>query len=308
MKYSESASVVGAVTPEAAKQIGLLPGTPVVNGAGDICAAAVGSGAIAEGELHITVGTSSWVGGHFTKRKIDLAHYTGCIGSAFPRKYYLGLAHQETAGVCLEWLKNNVLYHVEQLKAETGVSKIYELLNQLAEQVSPGSEGLIFTPWMYGERCPLDDSYVRAGLFNLSLRHSREHLIRALLEGIAFNTRWAMETLENLYSPVTELNIVGGCAQSQLWCQIMADITNRKIHQVSDPHLASVKGAAFLASVALGYIPSFIDIKKYVAIKHTFQPNPKNRQLYDHMFQEFKNIYKQNKAWYRRMNYQMSSN
>ena len=79
-------------------------------------AAAVGSGALNEGEFHINLGTSSWVGGHFTKRKIDLAHYTGCTGSAIPQKYYLGIAHQETAGACLEWLKNNVLYHEEQLK------------------------------------------------------------------------------------------------------------------------------------------------------------------------------------------------
>lgn len=298
----ESAAVVGTVTPEAAGKTGLLPGTPIINGSGDLSAAALGSGAIDEGELHISIGTSGWVAGHFSKRRIDIPHYTGCIGSAYPQKYYLGMAHQETAGICLEWLKNRVLYHEEQLKQESQVTEIYQLLDQLAESAEPGAAGLIFTPWMYGERCPIDDDHVRAGLFNIGLNHGREHLVRAVLEGIAFNTRWAMETLENLYSKVDRLSVVGGGAKSDIWCQIVADITNRTILQVQEPHLAGALGVALLASMTLGYIDSFQDIKKYIRIKHTFHPDPRHRRLYDRMFREFKNIYKQNKKWYARMN------
>lgn len=297
-----SSAIVGALMPHAAEEMGLPPGTPVINGAGDLATAAVGSGALDDGEFHINLGTSNWVAGHATERRIDIAHYTGCIGSAYPEKYYLAMAHQETAGICLEWLKNNVLYHEDQLKAEAGVSSVYQLLDRLAERVEPGAGGVMFTPWMFGERSPIDDSYVRAGLYNLSLHHSREHLIRAVLEGIAFNTRWAMETLENLYSPVAKLNMIGGGAKSPLWCQIMADVTNRVIHQVADPQSAGAKGIALVASMALGYIPSFNDIKKYIRINDTYKPNPAHRQLYDRLFREYKNIYKQNKAWYRRMN------
>lgn len=301
-EVKESASIVGKVTTRAAEQTGLLPDTPIFNGAGDLSAAALGSGAIHEGELHISLGTSGWVAGHFTKRKIDIPHYTGCIGSTYPQKYYLGMAHQETAGVCLEWLKNNVLYHKDQLTEERKVEEIYQVLDQLAEQAGPGAEGLIFTPWMFGERCPLDDNYVRAGLFNIGLNHSREHIIRAVFEGIAFNTRWAMETLEHLYSRVDELNIIGGGAKSDIWCQIMADITNRKINRVKDPQQAGAKGMALLASMTLGYIKSYHDIKNYIKIDRAFQPNPDNRKLYDRLFKEFKNVYKQNKKWYKRMN------
>jgi len=305
-EVQESAAVVGRVTPEAAERTGLRPGTPIVNGGADLSVAALGSGGINEGELHISLGTSGWVAGHFTKRKIDLQHYTGCIGSAYPRKYYLGMAHQETAGICLEWLKKNVLYHEEQLKAEAGVSNIYELLDTLAEKAGPGAGGLIFTPWMFGERSPLDDETIRAGLFNVSLNHSREHIIRAVLEGIGFNTRWAMETLENLYSPVQELAIVGGGAKSELWCQIVADITNRKINQVDRPQQAGAKGIALLASMTLGYIQRFEDIKNYVKIRRQFVPNPANRQLYDDRFREFKTIYRQNRKMYARLNRAMS--
>jgi xylulokinase len=298
----ESAAIVGKLTPGAAEKTGLLPDTPVINGAGDLSAAALGSGAIEEGELHISLGTSGWVAGHYGKRKVDIPHYTGCIGSAYPQKYYLGMAHQETAGICLEWLKNKVLYHEELLKKESHVSEIYQILDQLAEKAGPGAEGLMFTPWMYGERCPLDDEHVRAGLFNVGLNHSREHIVRAVFEGIAFNTRWAMETLENLYDKVTQLNIIGGGAKSDIWCQIIADITNRVINRVADPQQAGAKGIALLASTTLGYIDSFHDIKKHIKIDRSFTPDPANRRLYDGLFKEFKNLYRQNKKWYARMN------
>jgi len=301
-EVKESAAIVGTLTDEAAQKTGLNKNTPIVNGAGDLGCAALGSGAINAGEMHISVGTSGWVAGHVTKRKIDILNYTGCVGSTNPQKYYLGMAHQETAGLCLEWLKNNVLYHEKQLMQEKQKSKIYEVLDDLAEKAGPGAEGLLFTPWMYGERCPLDDDYVRGSLMNLSLKHSRDHLIRAVLEGISFNTRWAMHTLENLYSKVTELNFIGGGATSDLWCQIMADICNRKINQMENAQQAGAKGIALLASMTLGYIKSYEEIKNYIKVKNTFLPNPEHRELYDNMFKEFKNIYKQNRKWYKRMN------
>lgn len=302
-----SAAIAGYVTKEASAKTGLLEGTPIINGAGDLASAALGSAAIDEGELHISLGTSGWVAGHFTKRKIDLAHYTGCIGSAYPDKYYLGMAHQETAGICLEWLKNKILYHEEILKEEWHRANLYEIMDELAVKAGPGANGLMFTPWMFGERCPLDDDHVRAGLYNVSLDHSREHLVRAVFEGIAFNTRWAMETLENLYSKVEQLNIIGGGAKSDIWCQIFADILNRKINRVSDPQQAGARGIALLASMTLGYIQSFDDIKKHIIIDKTFYPDPTRRDLYDKLFVNFKKIYKNNKRWYKRMNKNRSS-
>ena len=301
-EVKESAEVVGTVTAKAAVETGLMAGTPVINGASDVAATAVGSGSLDDGEFYIHIGTSSWVAGHFTKRKIDIPHYTGCIGSSYPQKYYLGIAHQETAGACLEWLKDKVLYHEQQLREEHQINEIFQLFDQMAVKTGPGAGGVIFTPWMFGERCPLDDDNVRGGLYNLSLNHSREHLIRAVLEGIAFNNRWAMETLENLYKPVTYMNFIGGGAKSDIWCQIIADITNREIIQITDPQQAGAKGMALLASMTLGYIKSFHEIKNYIKIKNKFTPNPEHRSLYDRLFKEFKNIYRQNKSWYRRMN------
>jgi xylulokinase len=301
-EVKKSSDIVGTISESAATDTGLLKGTPVINGAGDMTAAAIGSRAIHEGEMHISLGTSGWVGGHYRKRKIDIAHYTGCIGSAMPEKFYLGMAHQETSGLCLEWLKNNILYHEEQLLSEGKVVEIYQLLDDLAAQSPPGANGVIFTPWLYGERSPLDDDFVRAGLYNLSLQTNRADIIRAVLEGVAFNTRWAMNTLEKLYHKVDELNIIGGGAKSDIWCQIMANILNRKINQIDDAQYAGAKGMALLASKTLGYIDSYEQIRDYIKIKSSFMPNPENRTRYDDLFKQFKKIYKNNRKWYKAMN------
>lgn len=297
-----SAAIVGEVTPAAAKKTGLNPGTPVINGSGDFGAAALGSGALEDGELIACLGTSGWIAAHVTKRKIDVPHYAGCIGSALPDQFYLALAFQETAGICLEWVKDHVLYHKDQIKKEFHASKIYEILDQLAQEVPPGSEGLIFTPWMYGERCPLDDDSVRAGLFNLGLNHSREHILRAVLEGVVLNLRWALEVIENLYTPKAYLNLIGGGAQSDIWCQILADVTNHEIRRVADPRHAGARGVALLASMSLGYMGSILEMKEKIHVDRVFNPNPENRSLYDKRFIMFKALYHANKKWYAKMN------
>lgn len=301
-EVKESAAIVGSVTPAAAEATGLLPGTPVINGAGDISATALGSGAVEDGRMHIRIGTSGGVAGHFTKRKIDLVHYAGCIGSAYPQKYYLGIGTQDTMGICLEWIKNKIIYHAEKLKQEYQVDKIYQILDKLVERVPPGADGLIFTPWLYGERCPLNDDTLRGGLYNIALNHTRDHIIRAVFEGIAMNIRWALETMEKLFRPVESLTFVGGGAASDVWSQIMADVTNHVILQVTEPQQAAGKGVALLASYSLGYIKTFEDIGKYVKIKNTYYPNPANRALYDRQFAAFKMLYKQNRKWYAKMN------
>ncbi len=298
----ESAAIVGELTGTAAEKLGLMKGTPVINGAGDISSAALGSGAIDEGELNIRLGTSGGVSGHFRKRKIDIPHYTGCIGSTWPDEYYLVLAHQETVGICLEWLRNNIVYHEQALKEEMHVDGIFQLLDQLAGQAPAGADGLLFTPWMYGERSPLNDQYVRSGLFNVGLNHGREHIIRAFFEGVALNMRWAVETVEHLYWKVESLRAIGGGAKSRIWCQIIADVTNRDILQVEQPQLANAKGVALLASLALGYIEKFNDIKDHIRVHEAFHPNPQHRLLYDTLFKEFKVLYRQNRRWYKRMN------
>ena len=138
----------------------------------------------------------------------------------------------------------------------------------------PGSGKVIFLPWLYGERTPIDDPLVRGGFFNLSLHTTREQLVRAVFEGVAYNSRWLLKYVEQFIGRrVTAINAVGGGAKSNVWCQIHADVLNRTIRQVKDPGLTSLRGAAWLAALALGYA-SIDDIVQHTPIAHTYEPNP----------------------------------
>jgi xylulokinase len=148
----------------------------------------------------------------------------------------------------------------------------------------------------------VDDKTVRAGLYNLSLNNTREDIIRAFLEGIAFNTRWLLKPVEKfLGRKVESINIVGGGAQSDVWCQIFADVMNVEIKQVVDPIYANARGAAWIGAVGLGEI-AFGDVSELVKIKRVYRPRLANRALYDERFGHFKMIYEQMKSVYQKMN------
>jgi xylulokinase len=143
---------------------------------------------------------------------------------------------------------------------------------------------------------------VRAAIINLSLENSREDIIRAFLEGVALNTRWLLAPTEKfLGRKLSALNMVGGGAKSDVWCQIFADVLNLTIRQVCDPIQVNARGAAFIAAVGLDRL-DFTDIPQHVQYQATYQPNPQNRPVYDKLFGEFVSFYRQNKAMYQRLN------
>ena len=148
----------------------------------------------------------------------------------------------------------------------------------------------------------MDDHLVRGGFFNQSLHTTREHMVRAVFEGVAYNSRWLLKYVEGfIKQPVEAINFVGGGAKSDIWCQIHADILNRPIRQMKDPIEVNVRGAALLASAALGYL-SYGNIASRVQVANTYIPNPDHRKLYDELFGEFIAIYKNNKKTYARLN------
>jgi len=204
---------------------------------------------------------------------------------------------QDVAGGALSFLVDNILYHKDDPPDD-----VYKSLDKIAEQVPPGSNGLIFTPWLNGERTPVDDTTVRAGLFNMSMTTTMDDIVRAVMEGVALNSRWMLGYTERFIGrEMPALNIVGGGGRSDVWCQIFADVMDREIRQVEGPMQANARGAAFIASVALGFI-KFEDIPDLVKISKTYKPDPANRKLYDGLFNEFLQIYKNNKAMYARLN------
>ena len=293
--------VIGNLRRDVAEKLGLSTNVKVVAGAIDNTAAAIGAGAVQDYASHLYIGTSSWIAAHVPFKKTDIASSMASIPCAVPGRYLL-TALQATAGGNLTFLRDNIIYHKDELLQEADVPDIFKVLDQIADRVPAGANGVMYTPWIWGERAPVDDRTLRAGLYNLSLNNTREDIIRAFLEGIAFNTRWLLLPVEKfLGRKVNSINIVGGGAQSDVWCQIFADVMNVEIKQVQDPIYANARGAAWIAAVGLGEI-KYEDIPALIQFKQMYQPQAQHRALYDERFEVFKQIYKQMKNIHARLN------
>jgi xylulokinase len=298
-----AATVLGTLRPQVAAELGLPASARVVTGAPDIMASAIGAGTVRDFDAHLCIGTSSWLVCHVPYKKTDLLHNMASLPSAIPGRYLLA-NEQESAGVCLAELQRNVLSAQEGPAAAAAPSDPYAAMLALAEAVPAGSDGLIFTPWVNGERTPVDDRTVRGGYFNQSLGITRGHLVRAVLEGVAYNARWLLPHVERFIKRrLQTITAVGGGARSPLWCQIHADVLDRVVLQARDPALASARGAALQASVALGHL-RWDEVADAVPIARAFEPDPASRRVYDTLFAEFVNLYRSTRRIYARLNAQ----
>ncbi|MHC4581962.1 MAG: xylulokinase [Planctomycetota bacterium] len=295
-ELKRAVDVLGPIRREAARELGLNEDVCVIVGTPDVQSAAVGSGAVRDFEPHLQIGTSSWLTCHVPFKKTDIGANLASLPSAVPMRYLVA-NEQGTAGACLAFLRDNIY-------CPTGTEQInvWAVLDEIAEKVAAGSNKVIFTPWLYGERTPVEDSSVRACFFNQSLRTTREDLIRSVYEGVAYNSRWLLECVEHFVNRRLDgIRMIGGGARSRVWCQIYADVLNRTMKQVKDPVRAPLRGAGLLASVALKHL-KFSDIPDLVEIAETFEPSPGNRKIYDELSQEFKELYRRNKKIYERLN------
>ena len=278
---------VGGLTKEAANATGLLEGTPVFGGGGDVMGTAIGSGAIGEGDGHIYLGTSGWVGVSTAKSFIG-DNGIVCMQSSEPDKALL-MADMSPAGACLKWIADN-FYQAE--KADPKVKNVYALMDERTKTVPAGSDGLICTPWIYGERAPVSDTWVRSTFFNLSASHTREHMLRAVYEGVAYNLRWLIEVVEKKFKyPLPVLRLIGGGARGEPWMQIISDVTGRRVEVVAHPMEAGAVGVALTAAVGLGIYPDFLSLKKVVRVEREFLPQGCNEVCYDEMYQTYRKIY-----------------
>lgn len=298
--------IVGGVVAGAAAELGIPADIPVIGGTPDVQSAAIGSGAVVDGAGHLYLGTSSWLTCHVPDKKTDLMSGIASLPSPLPGRYFVA-NEQETAGACLNWLRDVVLWPDDELGTPAAPPDAFERIDRLAATVPPGSNGVIFTPWLNGERTPVDNHTVRAGWYNLALASTRAEQVRAVLEGVAFNSRWLLESVERFMgTPFDGLNVIGGGANSDLWCQIHADVLDRTIRQVENPIRANARGAALLAALALGST-TVPEIEAATEITAVYEPNGTNRGIYDSMYLEFRGIYQRNKAMFRRLNAHASS-
>lgn len=295
-------AVLGPLLPAVADEWGLPRTVSVVAGLGDSQAAVLGSGAVHDYQGHVCVGTSSWLSCHVRFKKTDLLRFIGTMPAAVRGRNMI-VAEQGAAGKCLEVLGRQWLFN-DQL-ADGQRFDLYERLFELAAAAPPGSDRLLFLPWLNGAGPPAGTGDTRGGFLNQSLQTSRAHAVRGVLEGIAYNLRWVCAAIERFNGRRFEtLNFIGGGAQSRLWCQIVADVFNRPIQQVVEPNFAIARGAALHAWLALGQM-TLDDVAASVKIDHIYEPQPENRAIYDQLFREFVASYKSNRRMFSRLNAQI---
>lgn len=294
-------AVLGEVTREAAEVLGIPAGALVVGGTPDMHSAALGSGALEDYAAHLYVGTSSWIGCHVPFKKTDLLHNIASLPSALPHRYFVA-ATQESAGVCVSRFLDEWVYPEDELGVGARPADAFARLEAAVNATAPGADKLLFAPWLYGERAPVEDRSVRGGFINMSLGTTRRHMARAVHEGVAFNTRWLMGHVESFIGRrIDELAFIGGGARSTAWCQIFADVLDRPIAQTAAPLEANVRGAAMLARAALGHLDLAAPTSQ-LEVARTFEPRAEHRSLYDDLYGAFGTMYKRTRPLYQQLN------
>ena len=298
----ESKAIIGKLRPEAAKELGLCPGLNVFAGGGDAVLTSVGAGCIQEGDGHIYIGTSGWVSVRTKKRTTDVFNRVTSITGVQP-DFYDYFAEHETSGACLKWVRDHLaldeidcfLNNVTMSKMQEKIDNLYGYMNDVVAGTPAGAEGVIFTPWLCGNRCPFEDDNARGMFFNIGINTGKSLLIRAVLEGVAYHKRWLLEVIEKRVKVNKVLRFTGGGAKSAVWGQIMADVLQRPVEVPFHPQCAGAAGAALVSAIGLGLIADFDRMPKLLKIEHTFYPRLENKSVYDRNYQVFRQLHRNNR-------------
>lgn len=281
----ESPEVTGRLTRAAAEATGLAEGTPVVAGAGDQAAQAVGTGIVREGLVAVTIGTSGVVFAHLDAPRIDPQGRVHAFCHAVPGRWHV-MGVMLSAGGSLRWLRDAL-----GVWSTRDALDPYEQMTAEAAAVPPGAEGLLFLPYLTGERTPHADPFARGAFVGLTLRHTRAHLVRAVLEGVAFGLRDALEIIREMDVAVAEVRASGGGARSPLWRQILADVLGVEVVTVTTTEGAAY-GAALLAGVGAGLFSS-VEAACETAVAPTGRTVPDGGRVgrYDALYRTYGALY-----------------
>jgi xylulokinase len=295
----ESPEISGKITGEIAKLTGLKQGTPVAGGGGDQAAQAVGSGIVKRGVISITTGTSGVVFAFSDRPEVDPKGRVHTFCHAVPGKWHI-MGVVLSAGGSLRWFRDSFCAEEKKEAQEKGVD-VYEILTQKASAVKPGAEGLVFLPYLTGERTPHADPDAKGVFFGLSLLHTKSHLIRSILEGVGFGLRDSLEIIKELKVPVEQLRLSGGGARSSIWRQILADIYSSEVSTINVTEGASY-GAALLAGVGTGVYKNVEEAcNKTIKADDTIKPDKKNSKNYDKYYDIYQSLYSDLKSRFKKV-------
>lgn len=283
-KVYESPDVTGRISKAGAAATGLREGTPVVGGAGDQAAGAVGMGIVHPGTVSATIGTSGVVFAATANPALDPRGRVHTFCHAVPGRWHI-MGVTQGAGLSLRWFRDAF-----GAGADDG-REAYERLTEEAARVAAGADSLLWTPYLMGERTPHLDPHARGALVGLTATHGRGHIIRAILEGVAFSLRDSFEIFKEMQVPVDRVRLGGGGARSPLWRQIQADIYNQAV-EIVEAEEGAAYGAALLAGVGCGVWGS-VDAAcdAVVRVKERVEPHPETVQVMNHQYKAFRKIY-----------------
>ena len=301
--------LVGGLTEKAAKELGLVEGIPVFGGGGDTTFVNIGAGCTRPGDTHIYVGTSGWVSTCMDHQAVDInAMITGVLSAM--HGYFNYYAELETAGKCFEWVMQHLaldeidvyLSHAKVTDVEGKYLSLYDYLSAEVSKVPPGANGVIFTPWLHGNRCPFEDSRAGGMFFNIRIENGKRDMIRAVLEGICYHLRWLLECVMKKVKTSDPIRFVGGGALSPVTCQVLADITGRTIETVDNAQQVGAIGAALTVAAGLKGIDVAELSRKLIRANHCYTPNPEYKEVYERNYRVFKRLYRANASNYRAIN------
>jgi xylulokinase len=294
-ELKKSTDVVGGVTAKAAAETGLAVGTPVVCGGGDGVCASVGAGCIKEGTAYSIVGSSSWIALTTEKPIYDDQMRTFNWAHIVPG-YVAPCGTMQAAGVSYSWLKNQICTSETSEAEEKGISP-YEIINMEIEKSPAGANGLIFLPYLLGERSPRWNPNARGAFIGLTMEHKREDMLRSVLEGVTLNLNVILNVFKQ-HADIKDMIVIGGGAKGKVWRQIMADVYNVNILKPNYLEEATSMGAAVTGGVGVGIFKDFNVINNFIRIDDVQEPisinNAKYNQLepiFDECYYSLLNVY-----------------
>ena len=294
-----SVEVAGEIPSQVAVELGIPRGTPVAIGGGDGPCAAVGAGVVGEGDAYCYIGSSSWIAIANPGPVYDPARRTVNFYHLDP-DMVTPTGTMQSAGASYQWVRNTFCREEMSQAEQQGIST-YELMNQQAEQSQPGAGGLLFLPYLMGERSPHWNPEARGVFLGLSLSHNKADILRSVLEGVCFNLRIILEAFTAQGIEIPAIKVIGGGARGRFWRQIMADILGRPIQTLALLEEATSLGAAVAGGVACGVFQSVKVARQLSKVVEVQEPRPELRERYDRAYAVFQEAYQALVPIYSRM-------
>ena len=285
----ESPEVSGRVTQSAAEELGLPAGLPVAGGGGDAVVQTTGTGVVDPGILGTTIGTAGIVAMALNRCYDNPEGKLQVFCNTMPNKWHT-MGVTLAAGGSLRWFRDALGGAEKEVSQWTG-EDVYKILDREASKAEPGSEGLLFLPYLIGERCPHADPQARGAFVGLTLRHNRCHILRSVFEGVIFSLRDVAELIKEMGVPITQIRTSGGGPLSALWRQIHADVFGNEVVTVSGSAEGGAYGAALVAGAGVGMWPSVEEAVRFLTIETKDRPIPEHTDTYDRLFLVYRNLY-----------------